>query len=61
MALFSIEVEYIAANDAIKEGIWLSSLLGELEFDGENAVLFSDNQSAIYLSKNLMFHENKTY
>jgi hypothetical protein len=57
VALSSTEAEYIAASDAFKEGIWLSGLLKELGFVDENAILYSDNQSAIHLSKNPMFHD----
>lgn len=57
VALSSTEPEYIAASNAIKEGIWLSRLLNELGFVDENATLYSDNQSAIHLSKNSIFHD----
>lgn len=57
VALSSTEAKYIAASDAVKEGIWLGRLLNELSFVDENAILYSDNQSTIHLSKNPMFHD----
>jgi hypothetical protein len=60
VALSSTEVEYIAATDAIKEGIWLKGLLNEFGFV-KDVVLFSDSQSAIYLSRNPVLHNRSKH
>ncbi|KAL2498871.1 cysteine-rich RLK (RECEPTOR-like protein kinase) 8 [Abeliophyllum distichum] len=57
VALSSTEAEYIAACDAVKEGLWLRGLLGEIGFRNETIRLYTDNQSAIHLSKNPVYHD----
>jgi hypothetical protein len=58
IALSSCEAEYIAATMAACQAVWLRRLLGELLNQNEEAVkLFIDNQSAIQLCKNPVFHE----
>jgi hypothetical protein len=57
VALSSILVEYIAATEAIMEAIWLKGLTEELGFKSEDITVYCDNQSAIHLMKNPMFHE----
>lgn len=56
----STETEYIAATDAIKEGIWLKGLLNEFGFIND-VVLHSDSQSAIYLSRNPMLYNKSKH
>jgi len=57
VSLSTTESEYMAATHAAKEALWLWSLLRELfsPFD-EPTTLFSDNQSAIALSKDHQYH-----
>ena len=57
MSLLTMESEYMAATHAAKEALWLGSLIGELfvPFD-EPTMLFSDNQSAITLTKDHQYH-----
>lgn len=57
VALSTTEAEYIAASDAVKEGIWLKNLLDEIGFSGNDATVYSDSQSAIHLSRNPVFHD----
>lgn len=57
VALSSTEAEYIAATDAVKEGIWLKNLLDKIGFSGNNVTVFSDSQSTIHLSRNPVFHD----
>ena len=57
VALSSTEAEYIALTDAFKEAIWLQGLLKELQLLKTEAVVYSDSQSAIHLSKNPVYHE----
>jgi hypothetical protein len=62
MALSSCEAEYIAVTMATCQGVWLAQLMGELR--NEEARLFAlkiDNQSAIALVKNPVFHERSRH
>ncbi|WVZ91404.1 hypothetical protein U9M48_037581 [Paspalum notatum var. saurae] len=57
VALSSCEAEYVAASTAACQGIWLGRLLGS--FYGRSASVATinvDNQSAIQLCKNPVFH-----
>ena len=58
MALSSIEAEYMAANTASCESIWLQKLLARL-FDQEldPIVIYCDNHSCIKLSEDLVLHD----
>ncbi|GKC23798.1 hypothetical protein Tco_1025948 [Tanacetum coccineum] len=51
-----ILAEYVAAAQASKETVWLKMLLEELGHRKEKITLFCDNQSALYLARNLTFH-----
>ncbi|GJZ18409.1 retrovirus-related pol polyprotein from transposon TNT 1-94 [Tanacetum coccineum] len=51
------EAEYIALTEAVKEIIWLKGLLIELGVNLRSVIVNCDNQSAIHLSRNAMFHE----
>jgi hypothetical protein len=56
-SLSSTEAEYIAATHATKEAIWLRFLIGELTSPLEFPTpLFCDNNGAISLAKNPVFH-----
>lgn len=58
VALSTTEAEYIAAGQAAKEIVWLKRLLGELLNDDEiPATLYIDNQSAVDLIKNPVYHK----
>jgi hypothetical protein len=54
IALSSTEAEYMALCTAVKEGLWLRQLAGELFQEGndmnKSLIIFCDNQSAIKLS-----------
>ena len=53
VALSTTEAEYMAASDAVKEIIWTQDLLFELNMiEKKLAVLYQDNQGAIFLEKN---------
>lgn len=57
VALSSAEAEYIAANEAIREAVWLRRLLLELQQKvAHPTTVFCDNQSAIAMTKNPVFH-----
>nr|GFB90052.1 retrovirus-related Pol polyprotein from transposon TNT 1-94 [Tanacetum cinerariifolium] len=49
--------EYMALTEAVKEAIWLRGLLEELGVELNTVVVNCDNQGAIHLSRNHVFHE----
>ncbi|GKC88245.1 retrotransposon protein, putative, ty1-copia subclass [Tanacetum coccineum] len=57
VALSTTEAEYMALTEAVKESIWLKGQLIKLGVNLRSVVVNCDNQSAIYLSRNAMFHE----
>ena len=57
VALSTTEAEYMAVAEACKESVWLKGLYAELCQDDSCINLFCDSQSAIYLTKDQMFHE----
>jgi hypothetical protein len=62
VALSSCESEYIAAATAACQGIWLAQLLGDLRNAATEVVdLRVDNQSALALMKNPVFHDRSKH
>lgn len=62
VALSSCEAEYIAASAAACQGVWLGRLLADLLGEPpEQVALKVDNQSAISLCKNPVYHERSKY
>ncbi|GJZ53952.1 RNA-directed DNA polymerase, eukaryota [Tanacetum coccineum] len=57
VALSTTEAEYMALTEAVKESIWLKGLLIELGVNLRSMIVNCDNQSAVHLSRNAMFHE----
>jgi hypothetical protein len=57
VAQSTTEAEYMAIAEACKESVWLKGLFAELCGDDTCINLFCDSQSAIYLTKDQMFHE----
>ncbi|KAG8496765.1 hypothetical protein CXB51_007998 [Gossypium anomalum] len=57
VALSTTEAKYMAITEACKEAIWLKGLFSELNEDLQISTVFCDNQSAIFLTKDQMFHE----
>ncbi|KAG8481510.1 hypothetical protein CXB51_026364 [Gossypium anomalum] len=53
----SFTAEYMAITEAGKEAIWLKGLFSELNEDLQINTVFCDSQSAIFLTKDQMFHE----
>ena len=47
----------MAVTEAIKEALWLRCLFGELSLHQEVTTIYCDSQSAIYLTKDQMYHE----
>ena len=57
IALSTIAAEYTMANEVAKEMTWLRAILSVLkQHHAGPSLLHCDNQSAISLSKNLVFH-----
>lgn len=64
VSLSACEAEYITQTQAIKEAMWLQSLLSQLLTDEEEpsaTIIFGDNQGAITLAKNPQFHARTKY
>lgn len=59
VALSSIEAEFVALTEAIKEGIWFKGLLKDYEINTKRVKIYCDNYNVIHLSKNQQFY-NKT-
>ena len=57
VSLSTTESEYVAATHGMKEGLWLRSLLAKIfELFTDTTTLFSDNQSAIVLTRDHQYH-----
>ncbi|MCO5568209.1 hypothetical protein L7F22_021905 [Adiantum nelumboides] len=50
------EEKYVVALEASKEALWLARLVSDLSISVETPTLHCDNQSAIMLAKNPVFH-----
>jgi hypothetical protein len=62
VALSSAEAEYMAANQASCEAIWLRKILADLfDIDLDPTTIFCDNQSCIKLSENPVFHDRSKH
>ncbi|GJR57579.1 retrovirus-related pol polyprotein from transposon TNT 1-94 [Tanacetum coccineum] len=57
VALSTTEAEYMALTEAVKEAIWLRGLLEELGVELNTVAVNCDNQGAIHLLPNHVFHE----
>lgn len=57
VALSSCEAEFMAGTEAAKQAIWLQELLSEITGElSDKVIIRIDNQSAIALTKNPVFH-----
>ena len=56
VALSTTEAEYISMAEAGKEMLWLKRFLDQLGMKQERYVIHCDSQSALDLSKNVMYH-----
>ena len=57
----TIEAKSVAATEAGKEMIWLHGFIDELGKKQKMGILHSDSQSAIFLTKNLVFHSKSKH
>ncbi|KAG8497200.1 hypothetical protein CXB51_008576 [Gossypium anomalum] len=56
VALSTIEAEYMAVTEAVKEAIWLQGMVKSLGLVQEHINVYCDSQSAIHLAKNQVYH-----
>ncbi|MCO5547579.1 hypothetical protein L7F22_001030 [Adiantum nelumboides] len=56
VTLSTTEAEYAVVSESCKEIIWFTRLVGDLGIVGEITVLHCDNQSAVQLARNPVFH-----
>ena len=61
VALSTIEAEYMAMTEAVKEEIWLKGITEELGMYRCKVIVYYDNQSAIHLANNQSFHERSKH
>lgn len=64
VALSTMEAEYMALSDATKEIVYIRDLLKHIRHESilsEPTVIYCDNQSAIKLSKNSVFHSRSKH
>ena len=60
----TMEAEYVALSDAVREFVYLKRLLNHIGFEKlvkSPRSIFCDNQSAIYLAKNAVFHKRSKH
>lgn len=57
VASSTTEAEYISLTEAVTEAIWLKGFLKDFGITHCPVQVWCDSQSAIYLSKNVVFHE----
>ena len=56
VSLSTIQAKYIVATEARKEMLWMKRFLQEMDLKPREYIVHCDSQSAIYLSKNTMYH-----
>lgn len=61
VALSTTEAEYMAATEAVKEGLLLQGFIEEVGVNQEDMVVYCDNRSAIHLVMNPMFHDRSKH
>ncbi|CAL4153012.1 unnamed protein product, partial [Meganyctiphanes norvegica] len=62
VATSSCEAEYIALTEAVKESKFLRQLLSDMTgCEKESVLLYCDNQSAMKLAKNPVFHDRSKH
>ncbi|GJX58510.1 retrovirus-related pol polyprotein from transposon TNT 1-94 [Tanacetum coccineum] len=58
VALLTTKAEYMALTEAVKKANWLRGLLEELGVELNTVAVNCDNQGAIHLSQNHVFHKS---
>lgn len=57
VSLSTIQREYKALVEAVKEAIWLRGFSKEISFEQESVTMWCDSQSVMCLPKNSVYHE----
>jgi hypothetical protein len=60
-ALSTLEAEYMAMSQAAREATWMLRMLKELGTNVQFVKIFADNQGAIALTKNPVFHNRSKH
>ena len=60
-ALSTLEAEYMVMSEAAREAMWMIKLLRELGANVKFIKMFADNQGAIALTKNPVFHNRSKH
>ena len=62
MTLSSAEVEYVPATSAACQAMWMRRVLSDLKYPQEEpTIIYCDNNSAIALSKDHVFHQRSKH
>ena len=56
VTLCTTEAEYMATTQACKKAIWMRKLMEELGHKQKKIPLYCDNQCALHIERNSMFH-----
>ena len=56
VAMSTTEAEYVAMSEAVKEGVWMGGILKEMTGLAHHIQLYVDNQGALRLAQNPVFH-----
>ena len=57
VAFSAIEAEYIIATETMKEAVWLQGLVDVFGTPLDETLVYCNNQTAIHIAKNQMYHE----
>ena len=57
VVLFSTKAEYIAEIEVVKKVLWLQGIIKKLRINQKDVVIHCNNQSALNLMKNHIYHE----
>jgi hypothetical protein len=61
VSLSSMEAEYIALTETVKEGMWLQKLQEDLKLNKEALIIYEDNQSCIRTASDVIRNERSKH
>lgn len=61
VSVSTTEAEFYAITEGVREVMWLGGMVKELGVEKDCITVFSDNQSAIQLTKHQVFHERSKH
>jgi hypothetical protein len=61
VATSSMESEYIALGDAVKEVLWLKKLVVDFKLDSKNLIIWEDNQSTIKFAQHCIHSDRSKH